>query len=302
MSVTLPNWLLARSGIRKTLALDAPRVMAILNTTPDSFSDGGIHIDPDAARVAAARFIEEGADVIDVGGESTRPGSASVSDAEQIRRVVPAIQAIRREIGDGPLITIDTTRSEVAAAALDQGADAINDVSGGEDDPAMLPLAARRGVGIILMHRLVAPARDSFSDRYAAAPIYSDGVVASVRSFLNARALEAVTIGIPREQIVLDPGLGFGKSVEQNLELIERTPELLSLGFPILSGISRKSFSARAGGLSADTPPHQRLGPTLALSVHHLARGARLFRVHDVAPHVQALRTVWAAMSVAGVR
>jgi dihydropteroate synthase len=276
--------------------LDRPRLLAILNVTPDSFSDAGAYVTPEDAARAAERFVSEGADAIDLGGESTRPGAAPVAEAVQIGRVMPVLQLIRRAMGDAVPITVDTTLSAVARAALDAGADAINDVSAGTHDPMMLPLAAERGAGIILMHRLTTPARDSYSDRYAADPVYDGGVVAGVRGYLESRARAAVDAGIPCEQIVLDPGLGFGKSVSQNLELIERTQELVSLGFPILSGVSRKSFTARAAGLSAETLPRDRLHATLGLGILHLLRGVRLFRVHDVAAHAQALGAAWAAL------
>lgn len=288
------TWLIGRG---KSLPLDRPRILAILNVTPDSFSDAGEHASPDDACRAAERFVSEGADALDIGGESTRPGAASVEPREQIRRVIPALDLIRRHLGDAIPITIDTTSAMVARAALEHGADAINDVSAGRDDPDMLPLSASTGAGVILMHRLVSPSRDSYSDRYREAPDYGPaGVVEAVRSFLAERARAAMDAGVDRERIVLDPGLGFGKTVEQNLELIDRTSEIASLGFPVLSGISRKSFTARAAGLSPDTPPRERMGATLALSVVHLSRGARIFRVHDVGVHAQALAAAWAGL------
>lgn len=297
------NWVVSCGSSRKSVRLDRPWLLAILNVTPDSFSDGGVLSTPDDAARAAQQAFAEGADGVDVGGESTRPGSLPVAADEQIRRVVPALRAIRREVGDAAPITIDTTLAAVAAAALDSGADAINDISAGLHDEAMFPLASRTGAGMILMHRLTTPSRDSYSDRYAAAPEYgADGVVSAVRSFLDDRASAAIDAGIGRDQIVLDPGLGFGKSVEQNLELIERTAELASLGFPLLSGVSRKSFTARAAGLSTELPPRERVTPTIALSVLHLARGARLFRVHDVAAHAQALRAAWATLKTSNAR
>lgn len=270
----------------RALPLDRPRVMAILNLTPDSFHDGGALLTIDAALAAAAHAINAGADLLDLGGESARPGAHRVSAERQIARVIPAIRAIR-ERHNIP-ISIDTTLSPVASAALDAGADIINDVSAATEDPAMLALAARTRAGLILMHRLAPPDRDSYSDRYTTPPAYTD-VVHDVRAFLEARAAAAIAAGIPRESIVLDPGLGFGKTVEQNLELIRRTPEFAAAGFPILSALSRKSFVGRAAGL-ADSTPAQRLAPTLALSLAHRAAGASLFRVHDAAEHVQAFR------------
>lgn len=284
-------WNVSRS---KSLDLSRPGVMAILNLTPDSFSDGGKLPTSHAIIEAATRAIEAGASVLDVGGESTRPGAARVSEQEQVARVVPAIGAIR-SVHPGIAITVDTTRASVAAAALDAGADGVNDVSGGDEDPDMLDLVASRGSGIILMHRLTTPEQDSFSDQYSAEPRYAgqgqhaSGVVEGVCAYLRHRLRAAQAAGIRRESIVLDPGLGFGKSVEQNLELIGETHRLKALGRPILSGLSRKSFVGRVG-LGRDSTPKERLAPTLAMSVMHFHAGARLFRVHDVAEHVAALR------------
>lgn len=279
-----------RVSALRAVDLDRPRVMAIINVTPDSFYDGGAHLDPHTAADAAARFVDEGADLLDVGGESTRPGSSRVDADEQIRRVVPVIEAIRTRDQSTP-ITIDTTRAGVAARALDAGADGVNDVSAGEEDPEMLPLVATRGAGIILMHRLTTPDRDAYSDAYEAEPNYDD-VVSTVAGYLQSRADAARRAGIEHDAIVLDPGLGFGKSVEQNLDLIRRTGELTTLGYPILSGLSRKSFVGRVAlGPSAAS---ERLSATLGASVRHLASGAHVFRVHDVAAHVSALRLAWA--------
>ena len=289
-----PVWVVSRSNGDKQIPLDRPRIIAILNLTPDSFSDGGRYPTPDVAARAAEIFVSEGADALDIGGESTRPGAAAVGSAEQIDRVIAALRLIRRSLGDTFPITIDTMLASVADAAIDAGADAINDISGGTADAAMLPLCARRGAGMILMHRLRPSSRDSYSDRYTTAPDYGpDGVTPTVHHFLMAQALAAIRAGVARDQIVLDPGLGFGKTVEQNLELIRQTGALAADGFPILSAVSRKSFTAAAAGLPRDTPPADRLYPTLALSVIHLSHGARLFRVHDVAAHKQGLAAAW---------
>lgn len=298
-----PAWIASRLGGGKSLALDRPRIIAILNLTPDSFSDGGSYPTPEDAARAAERCMAAGADALDVGGESTRPGAPAVGSVEQIDRVVGALRLIRRRVGGSVPITIDTMLATVAEAALDAGADAINDISGGTADAEMLPLAARRRAGIILMHRLKPSSLESYSDRYAAAPEYGRaGVADFVRSFLEERARAAVDAGVGREQIMLDPGLGFGKTVEQNLELIRRTPELAALGFPVLSALSRKSFTAAAAGLPAETPPIDRLHPTLSLSVVHLLHGARLFRVHDVAVHRRSLNAAWAVIGPGSVR
>jgi dihydropteroate synthase len=226
---------------------------------------------------------------VDIGGESTRPGATRIDAAEQIRRTVPVIAAIRRELAAGPVITIDTTLAEVARAALDVGADAINDVSAGTEDPGILVLAAQRRCGLILMHRLAPPGRDVFSHQYAAPPDYSasGGVTGAVVAFLP-------------EAIVVDPGLGFGKTVEQNLELIRGTPALCELGRPVLSGVSRKSFTAKAAGIDTVRHPRERVHASVGLSVAHLFCGATIFRVHDVREHVEALRAAWAARDQSG--
>jgi dihydropteroate synthase len=282
------------------LPLDRPRFLGILNCTPDSFSDGGLLPSVLAAVDRARITLAQGADALDIGGESTRPGAHPVPPDEQIKRIVPVITAIRAQLGHTFLISADTTSAQVAAAALDAGANAINDVSAGQDDTAMLDLAAERACGIILMHRLTRPARDSYSDQYGtgvnpSTPEYPGGIVPSVRAFLHDRAAAAVRAGVDPRSVILDPGLGFGKSVEQNLELIEKTGELASLGFPILSGISRKSFVGRASGLGPDSIPADRLAGSIALSVLHYLAGARLFRVHDVGAHAQAIRAAVAA-------
>ena len=282
-----------RLSAGRSVAIDRPCVLGIMNVTPDSFSDGGEHASVEAALRGAERMLAEGADGLDVGAESTRPGAARVSAAEQIARAAPVIGALRRSLGDGFAITIDTTLCEVAAAALDAGADAVNDVSAAMEDAGMLRLCAARKCGIVLMHRLAPPGRDVFSHQYAQAPEYAGNVVDAVRGFLAERAAAAVLAGVDRAGIVLDPGLGFGKSVEQNLELIARTGEIATLGYPVMSGISRKSFTAAAAGMDpAKVPPRERVDATLRLSVLHWMSGARIFRVHDVREHVGALRTV----------
>ncbi len=276
--------------------------MAILNITPDSFFDGGVLTDARAAAARAEQAVAEGADILDIGGESTRPGAARVPADEQRSRVIPAIAAIRRAGGALAVpISVDTTHAPVAEAALDAGADAINDVSAGTEDARMLGVAARRRAGLILMHRLRPPDQDSYSDRYASAPNDSPravappdyaregGVIAAVRSFLAARSAAALEAGAARESIVLDPGLGFGKTVDQNLELIRRTGELCALGFPILSAISRKSFTGAWAGLK-NSPPSDRLAPSIALTLEHRRAGASIFRVHDVSETLHALR------------
>ncbi|MBX3315607.1 MAG: dihydropteroate synthase [Phycisphaeraceae bacterium] len=287
---TSPDTWPLTSGL--AISLTHPRLIAILNLTPDSFSDGGRLDTPADAVHTAHHAALAGADALDIGGESTRPGARRVSAEEQIARVVPAIKAIRAEggiLGTIP-ISIDTTLAPVAHAALDAGAHIINDVSGATEDPAILSLAASTKAGLILMHRVLAPDQDRYSTSYtpSEAPIRGD-VVEHVLQGLRALMQRAVDAGVDPQRIVLDPGLGFGKTVDQNAMLIRRTSELLTLGRPILSALSRKSF---VGAFAADPPlpTDQRLPATLACSIAHYHAGARLFRVHDVAAHTQALR------------
>ncbi|MBL8764744.1 MAG: dihydropteroate synthase [Phycisphaerae bacterium] len=264
-------------------------VLGILNLTPDSFFDGGRLLSPEMAAETATEMVDLGAAGVDIGGESTRPGAAPVPRDEQIRRVVPAIESCRRSLGAGPVISVDTTCAAVARAALDAGADVVNDVSGGQADAALLPLVAARRAGVVLMHRTTTPDRDEYSDRYRREPEFPGGVVAFVREALRARTEMARAAGVAGESIVIDPGLGFGKNVEQNLALIRGTLELTTLGFPVMSGLSRKSFVGRHMGLASSTP-EQRLPGTIELTLSHVAAGARVLRVHDVGAVVLALR------------
>ncbi len=279
---------------QRAIRVDRPLCFGILNVTPDSFADGG-ELGSVAAGVDRAKaMVDEGADGLDIGGESTRPGAQRVSVEAQIRRVVPVIAGIRKA-GISVPISIDTTRSAVASAALDAGADAINDVSGGSEDAGMLGLAGDRGCGLILMHRVVEPGMDRYSDQYDQRPIEGD-VLGHVVEALKARRDAAVDAGIDRRCIVLDPGLGFGKDVEQNLALIRGTGVLVELGQPVMSALSRKSFVGRVS-LGRDSEPGERLAGTLGLSVVHLGFGARIFRVHDVGAHREALDGAWAAVT-----
>jgi len=292
-AAVVPAWRLARG---RRLTLDRPRIIAILNLTPDSFSDGGQIPDPHHALRRAQEALEHGADMLDIGGESTRPGAQRVDAQEQIRRVVPTIEAVRAAGITCP-ISVDTTRAAVARAALDAGADAVNDVAAAREDDAMLPLAAERACGLILMHRLRPPDADRYSHQYAAdAPQYSaqGGVVSAVRTFLRRRADDAIAAGCDHQAIVLDPGLGFGKTVKQNLALLAAAETLATLGFPLLSAASRKSF---IGHLSGVDRPADRVAGSIAASAAHLFAGARLFRVHDVREHAEALRVGWAILS-----
>lgn len=282
-----PIWRLSNERV---VPLDRPFLVGVLNITPDSFSDGGDYNAPDRALARARDMLEAGADALDIGGESTRPGAHRVGASEQINRVVPVIRAVR-DAGIALPISIDTTLAEVARAALDAGADAINDVSAGAEDAGVLSLAAARGCGLILMHRERPPDRDEYSDRYRTAPVRGR-VTARVVDALHAAMNRATDAGVQADRIVLDPGLGFGKDVGQNLELIRTTGELLALGRPVMSALSRKSFVGRVS-LGRDSQPGERLAGTLACSVLHLSFGARLFRVHDVGEHRRALDAAW---------
>jgi dihydropteroate synthase len=279
----------------RSLPLDRARILAIVNATPDSFSDGGRYRDAAQAADEAMRMLDEGADMLDIGGESTRPGASPVPDDEQIRRVVPVIEAIRAARCVAP-ISVDTTRSVVVRAAFDAGADAVNDQSAGGDDHEMLPLITGRGAGIVLMHRLRRSEADAYSHRYGsegerAAPVYDagGGVVAEVLAFLNRRVGAAVEAGVARDSIVIDPGLGFGKTVEQNLALILAADRFVAQGLPVLCAASRKSFIGAITGVDA---PSERLEGSIAVAVTMRLAGSALFRVHDIKAHRRALDMV----------
>lgn len=259
--------------------LSRPIVMGILNVTPDSFSDGGAFADADSAVAQADRMVADGAAILDVGPESTRPGSQPVDPAEQIRRSIPVIRRIRQthpHIG----LSIDTQSAVVAQAALDAGADAVNDISALRHDPAMAGVVANQGAVAILMHMQGTPAtmqRD---------PTYTD-VAAEVAAFLRERAAVALSAGIAHSQIVVDPGIGFGKTVEHNLELLRRLSEIVGVGFPVAVGVSRKAFIGRILNLP---DPQNRLAGSLAGAVAAVLAGARIIRAHDVRETVQAVR------------
>ena len=299
---------------------EATRVMGILNVTPDSFSDGGLYIDADAAAAAGGAMAAAGAAVIDVGGESTRPGAARVSAEEQVRRVVPVIRrlsgALREEIpdasrtqrrrgggeggggGGGAVISVDTTRVAVAEAAVDAGAGLINDVSAGRDsNDDTLRLAADRGLPIVLMHMQGTPATMQHDPQYDR----PGGVVAAVFDFLQERVDRAATLGLPASQIILDPGIGFGKTLEHNLALLAHLDRLVALDHPVLLGTSRKGFisdlahryadaEARLGEPKRLVSVEDRLPGTLATTCHAAMHGVHLVRVHDVPENVQAVR------------
>jgi dihydropteroate synthase len=282
-------------GPDRVVSLEPFVLMGVVNMTPDSFSDGGRFATVDEAFAHAMQLVDEGAGILDIGGESTRPGAEPVAADEQIRRVVPLIARIRTR--SNVAISVDTTSATVAEAALEAGADIVNDVSAGADDPAMLPLVARRGVGIVLMHRLAAPREDSYSDRYEREPVYGD-VVRAVCDHLLARVDAAIGAGVARDCIALDPGLGFGKSVAQNYELLARTSELAALGYPVLVGASRKSF---LGAVSGRSDPEQRIIGSVVAAVAAFGGGARIVRAHDVGAHREALLVAHAVLRGGGV-
>ncbi len=265
-----------------SVSLEKPVFVGILNVTPDSFSDGGKYVGVEQAIKRARLMISQGAEIIDVGGESTRPGAKRVSASEQIQRVLPVIEEIR-----DVFVSIDTTSVEVAAAAIDAGASIINDVSACQDDPEMFGLAASTGAGLVLMHRLVEPEFDQYSDKYQTSPEYGD-VVGDVRGWLLARVEIALGHGVKPEAIALDPGLGFGKSVTQNVALIGGIEDFVTTGYPIFVGASRKSF---VGALSGINDPLERDEASAQVAVTLFRGGAQVFRVHDVRTHKRMLQS-----------
>lgn len=260
-----------------------PVLVGILNVTPDSFSDGGEFLRLEAAVAQAGRLLDEGARVVDVGGESTRPGSDPVSPEEEQRRVLPVVRGILAARPEA-VVSIDTYRATTAEAALDAGAHIVNDVTA-LGDPRMAGLVAERGCPIVLMHMLGEPKSMQEDPRY-------QDVVREVRDFLAERAERAIRAGIDEKNVVLDPGIGFGKTLEHNLTLLDRLDVLVELGFPVLFGASRKSFLGKILG-SGDAK--SRLFGTVATNVMAYERGATLFRVHDVRPNREALEVAAAA-------
>jgi dihydropteroate synthase len=259
-----------------------PSVMGVINVTPDSFSDGGVYLQPAAAVAAGWRMVDEGAAIVDVGGESTRPGSEGVSVEEELRRVVPVLEGLR-----GAPVSIDTAKAEVARRALELGAELVNDVTALRGDPAMAEVVAEWGAYVCLMHMQGEPRTMQTRPTY-------DDVVSDVAAFLEERLQVAVDEGIEEERICLDPGIGFGKTVEHNLELVRRLEVLTSLGRPVLIGFSRKSSLGRIlGDPAATTGP---LSASVAVAVAAYERGASILRVHDVREHVEALKVAAAVM------
>jgi dihydropteroate synthase len=256
--------------------MDSPLLMGVVNVTPDSFSDGGLFLESDAAVAHGEQLAGEGADILDIGGESTRPGSEGVSEEEELRRVMPVVE---RLAAAGRRVSIDTAKAGVARAALDAGAAIVNDVTAFRRSPEMAGLVAERGVDCVLMHMLGEPRTMQEDPRY-------DDVVSEVKAFLEERLASAVGEGVAEERVWLDPGIGFGKTVEHNLELLRRLDEIVAIGRPVVIGTSRKSF---LGKLTGGRGEGERLPGTIATNVIALERGARVFRVHDVAQVRDAL-------------
>ena len=262
--------------------LPRPSAMGIVNVTPDSFSDGGIFVDPRRAAAHAKRLVHEGAAIIDLGGESARPGAAPVSCEDELARIEPALERI---LALGVPVSLDTSKAEVARRALTLGAAMINDVTGLRGDAAMAGVVAEHGAYVCLMHMQGDPQTMQVGPRY-------EDVVGDVRLFLEERVEFAASQGIAEDRICVDPGIGFGKTVEHNFELIARLGEFTALGVPVLVGASRKSFLGRIlGDTSARTGP---LAPALAVAVSAYQSGASIVRCHDVREHVQALTTAQA--------
>jgi dihydropteroate synthase len=258
-------------------------IMGVVNVTPDSFSDGGEYLDPHAAVEHGRRLVGEGAQMLDVGGESTRPGADAVPAEEELRRVLPVVEGLA---ATDAKISIDTSKAAVAAASLDAGASYVNDVTAFRGDPELAGLVADRGVDCCLMHMLGTPRTMQDDPRY-------DDVVADVKAFLEQRLAFAVAEGVAEERVMLDPGIGFGKTVEHNLELLARLGEIVALGRPVVVGVSRKSFLGKITGRAAA----DRAVATAAANVLALERGASVFRVHDVPETLDALAVAAATLA-----
>jgi dihydropteroate synthase len=260
--------------------------MGIVNVTPDSFSDGGEFMSIDSAVTRALSMIADGADIIDIGGESSRPGAESISAKEEMQRILPVIEGIRRE--SDITISIDTTKSIVAGESLNSGADIINDISAGVFDAEMIPLVARSDAGYIIMHMRGAP--QTMQDN----PEYQD-VVSEVCNFLQERYQCCISAGVNPDKLMIDPGIGFGKTAAHNLELLRNLDVLAKLEAPVLVGVSRKAFVGALGGSAGDAKnPRNRLGASLAAAMYAVEQGASVVRVHDVRETTQALNIMQA--------
>ena len=279
-----PGASVLRAGPHTLDLAEHVHVMGILNVTPDSFSDGGEFLRPTAAAEQARRMIDEGADIIDVGGQSSRPGSQPVSEDDELERVVPVIRKVREE-WDGP-VSVDTYRARVAEEALAAGATMVNDITAFSAEPRIAGVTARAGAAAVLMHMRGTPATMQQDTAY-------DDLMGELAFFLGAAVDRALAAGVGGDQIAIDPGIGFGKTTEHNLAILRRLPELAVLGRPILVGPSRKSFI----GNVLDLPVEERLEGTLAAVAYAVVQGARILRVHDVRPTVRVARMVEACIS-----
>jgi len=265
------------------LGSDRPLIMGILNLTPDSFSDGGQYTEHDVAVKYALRMAQEGADIIDVGGESTRPGSGRVSAEIQKQRVLPVIAELRKTLPENIIISIDTTLAEVADAALDAGAAIINDISAGRDDPDIVKLAAKHKCPYIIMHMQGTP------ETMQANPVYDD-VIEEIIIFLLERTESVQKYGIRSQDIIIDPGIGFGKTTEHNFKILANLHNFVDTGYPVLLGASRKRFME---SICKKAAPKELMGATCATTVIGVAAGVKLFRVHDVRENRQAADIAW---------
>ena len=266
---------------------DAPSIMGILNVTPDSFSDGGQFNQLEAAVNHGKQMIDEGADIIDIGGESTRPGSERVSIEDQINRVVHIINAISETLPEHVQISIDTTRSKVAEAALDAGATIVNDVSGGNDDPEIIGLCADKKCPYIIMHMLGNPGTMQNNPSY-------NNVVSDIKHFLEKRIEDCINSGVDKKNIVIDPGIGFGKTREHNLILLKNLKSFVDTGYPVLLGTSRKRFM---GNICTVNESSELIGATAATTALGVYAGVKIFRVHDVKPNRQAADVAWTILN-----
>ena len=260
-----------------------PLLMGVLNVTPDSFSDGGLHHDLDAAVARAREMADLGADIIDVGGESTRPGADRVSIDEQLKRVIPVIRQLQQELPAELPISIDTTSTQVAGAALEQGATIVNDISAGRDDPGMFSLVAEAGTPYIIMHMQGTPRTMQDNPRY-------DDVMAEIQSFLLERAAAAEEAGVRQDNLVIDPGIGFGKSKRDNLDIIMNLESFTETGYKVMLGASRKRFM---GSICDITNYNELVGATCATTTIGVFAGVDIFRVHDIRENRQALDVAW---------
>ncbi|MDE0154464.1 MAG: dihydropteroate synthase [Gammaproteobacteria bacterium] len=263
-----------------------PLLMGVLNVTPDSFSDGGLHHDLDAAVARAREMVDLGADIVDIGGESTRPGANRVSIEEQLKRVIPVLRQLQQELPAEIPISIDTTSTLVAGAALEQGATIVNDISAGRDDPGMLSLVAEARTPYIIMHMQGTPRTMQDNPRY-------NEVVAEIKAFLVERALAAQAAGVLRKNLVIDPGIGFGKSKRDNLDIILNLDSFIATGYKVMLGASRKRFM---GSICDITSYSELIGATCATTAIGVFAGVHILRVHDIKENRQALDVAWALL------